>query len=145
MLLQLLIKNVYPVMSKLQLNKIHHVAIICSNYAVSKKFYTETLDLEIVKETYRAERKSYKLDLKVKDDYQIELFSFPDPAVRPSKPEACGLRHLAFEVDNIDAAISILNKRDITTEPIRVDELTGKRFTFFADPDNLPLELYEQP
>lgn len=128
----------------LRLNKIHHIAIICSNYAVSKKFYTEVLDLEIVKETFRAARNSYKLDLKINDAYQIELFSFPNPPARPSTPESCGLRHLAFEVDDIQAAIQLLNERGVTTEPVRVDELTGKQFTFFADPDGLPLEFYER-
>ena len=129
--------------SGLQLKKIHHIAIICSDYAVSKQFYTEILEMEIVRETYRAERQSYKLDLRVGGTYQVELFSFPDPASRPSRPEACGLRHLAFEVDNLDDSIAVLHKRGVVTEPIRVDELTGKRFTFFADPDRLPLELYE--
>lgn len=131
-------------MAQLKLNKVHHIAIICSNYAVSKQFYTETLDLEIIKETFRAERQSYKLDLKVNDTYQIELFSFPNPAARPSRPEACGLRHLAFEVDNIDTAVAVLNTKQVITEPVRIDEITGKRFTFFADPDGLPLELYEK-
>ena len=130
--------------STLKLNKVHHIAIICSNYETSKKFYTEILDLEVVKETFRAARNSYKLDLKVNDTYQIELFSFPDPSARPSRPEACGLRHLAFEVDDIEAAIKIVNAKGVTTEPIRIDELTGKRFTFFADPDDLPLEFYEK-
>ena len=129
---------------KLKLNNIHHVAIICSNYAASKYFYTEILGLEIVKETLRAERQSYKLDLKVNERYQVELFSFPDPPARPSRPESCGLRHLAFEVNDIEAAIQILTKKGVATEPVRVDTLTGKRFTFFADPDGLPLELYEQ-
>jgi len=129
---------------QLRLNKIHHIAIICSNYEMSKDFYTRVLDLEIVKETYRAERQSYKLDLKVNDQYQVELFSFPHPAARPSRPEACGLRHLAFEVNDIDAAIAVLHARQVTTEPVRIDEITGKRFTFFADPDGLPLELYER-
>jgi len=131
-------------MLKLKLNKIHHVAVICSNYAVSKKFYTEILGFGIIKETYRAERQSYKLDLKVNDHYQVELFSFPQPPPRPSRPEACGLRHLAFEVNSIEIAIAVLNQNGVVTEPIRVDEITGKRFTFFADPDGLPLELYEQ-
>jgi len=131
-------------MSKLNLNRVHHIAIICSDYKVSKKFYTEVLELEIVKETYRAERQSYKLDLKVHREYQIELFSFPDSPKRQSRPEAQGLRHLAFEVGNVDLAVQILNERGVTTEPIRLDELTGKRFTFFADPDGLPLELYER-
>ena len=131
-------------MPTLKLNKIHHIAIICSNYGVSKKFYTETLGLEIIKETFRAERQSYKLDLKVNDIYQVELFSFPNPAARPSRPEACGLRHMAFEVDDMDTAVRILNAKAVVTEAIRTDEITGKRFTFFADPDGLPLELYEK-
>ena len=131
-------------MPALKLNKVHHIAIICSNYQTSKHFYTAILNLEIVKETFRAARQSYKLDLKVNDTYQVELFSFPEPAARPSRPEACGLRHLAFEVDDIVAAVGILNAKGVETEAIRVDEITGKRFTFFADPDGLPLELYEK-
>ncbi len=131
-------------MQRLLFNKIHHVAVICSNYAVSKKFYTEILDLEIVGETYRETRRSYKLDLKVNEQYQVELFSFPDPPARPSQPEACGLRHLAFEVDDIEKAVAILKQRGVDTEAIRTDEITGKRFTFFSDPDGLPLELYEK-
>jgi len=131
-------------MPALKLNKIHHIAVICSNYAAAKKSYTEILELEIIKETFRAERQSYKLDLKVNGTYQVELFSFPHPPARPSRPEACGLRHLAFEVDDIDAAISILHAKGVITEPVRIDEITGKRFTFFADPDGLPLELYEK-
>lgn len=127
----------------LLLQQIHHIAIICSNYAVSKQFYTETLGLTIVQETYRAERESYKLDLKVGDHYQIELFSFPSPPARPGWPEACGLRHLAFSVDDLDTSIAHLQQKGVATEPVRVDELTGKRFTFFQDPDGLPLELYE--
>lgn len=130
-------------MTKLKLNKIHHIAIICSDYELSKKFYTEVLELEIIKETYREARHSYKLDLKVNDLYQIELFSFPSSPKRSSNPEALGLRHLAFEVDDIESAIKLIDKRGVVTEPIRVDELTGKRFTFFNDPDGLPLELYE--
>ena len=129
---------------KLQLNKIQHVAIICRDYARSKKFYTEVLQLHIVNETYREERQSYKLDLAINGHYQVELFSFPSPPPRPSRPESCGLRHLAFEVDNIDVAVRSLNDLAVYTEPIRVDEITGKRFTFFADPDGLPIELYEK-
>jgi glyoxylase I family protein len=128
----------------LKINSIHHIAIICSDYELSKQFYTQVLDFGILEETYREERESYKLDLKVNDVYQIELFSFPDPAMRPSHPEACGLRHLAFEVDDIDEAIENLLRKGVTTEPIRIDAMTGKRFTFFQDPDGLPLELYEQ-
>ncbi|WP_288425931.1 VOC family protein [uncultured Spirosoma sp.] len=124
------------------LKAIHHVAIICADYERSKQFYTETLGLTIVQETYRAERQSYKLDLAVNGHYQIELFSFPNPPARPSKPEALGLRHLAFAVTDIDAAIADLNSKGVETEPVRIDELTGKRFTFFDDPDGLPLELY---
>ena len=127
----------------MRLNKIHHIAIIASNYEVSKKFYTEILGLQVIREVYRKERDTYKLDLKLGDS-EIELFSFPNAPVRPSYPEARGLRHLAFEVDNIDEAIAELNLHGIECEPIRIDEFTGKRFTFFEDPDKLPLELYER-
>ena len=127
----------------LNISSIHHVAIICSNYSVSKKFYTELLGLEIISEYYREERKSYKLDLRI-GNVQIELFSFPDTPERVSQPEARGLRHLAFVTDDLDKSVEILKLHHVEVEPIRVDELTGKRFTFFADPDNLPLELYEK-
>jgi len=127
----------------LKLNRVHHIAIICSDYAKSKRFYTEVLGLKIVREVYREQRQSYKLDLEVGDLYQIELFSFPDPPARPSRPEAAGLRHLAFEVDDLDEAVAHISSFGVDIEPIRVDETTGKRFTFFADPDGLPLELYE--
>ena len=126
------------------LNKIHHVAIICSNYEVSKRFYTEILGLKIINETYREERKSYKLDLALNGDYIIELFSFPNPPKRPTRPEAAGLRHLAFEVDNLDKVIAHLTNHKIDVEPVRIDEITNKRFTFIADPDNLPIEFYEK-
>jgi glyoxylase I family protein len=128
----------------LKLNKIHHIAIICSNYEQSKRFYVEILGFNIIREIFREERNSYKLDLEVGGQYQIELFSFLNPTPRPSHPEAAGLRHLAFEVDDIDEAIFHLNELDVVTEPIRIDETTGKRFTFFTDPDGLPLELYEK-
>ncbi|WP_343303894.1 VOC family protein [Chitinophaga niabensis] len=128
----------------LTLNKVHHIAIICSDYERSKRFYTEVLGFEIVQETFRAARQSWKLDLALGGTYIIELFSFPDPPERPSRPEAQGLRHLAFEVDDVEAAVKALLDKQVITEPIRVDELTGKRFTFFADPDGLPLELYER-
>jgi glyoxylase I family protein len=128
----------------LKLNRVHHIAIICSDYARSKQFYTEVLGLKIVREVYREQRQSYKLDLEVGDLYQIELFSFPDPPARPSRPEAAGLRHLAFEVDDLDEAVAHIVSFGVDNmEPIRVDEFTGRRFTFFADPDGLPLELYE--
>ncbi|RBO83282.1 SMU1112c/YaeR family gloxylase I-like metalloprotein [Marinomonas aquiplantarum] len=127
----------------LKLSNIHHVAIICSDYAVSKHFYHQILGLKIIRETYRENRQSYKLDLAINDSSQIELFSFPNPPARPSRPEAQGLRHLAFAVENLDDSIDYLQQQGVATEPVRVDELTGKRFTFFADPDELPLELYE--
>ena len=126
------------------LKKVHHIALICSNYQVSKIFYTEILGLEVLKETYREARNSYKLDLALNGDYIIELFSFPNPPKRPSRPEAVGLRHLAFEVDNIEGEIQRLNDLGVATEPIRIDEFTGKQFTFLADPDELPIELYER-
>jgi glyoxylase I family protein len=128
----------------IKLNAVHHIAIICSNYAVSKKFYTEVLGFVEHAEYFREKRNSFKLDLKLGDRYWIELFSFPNPPARTSRPEGCGLRHLAFEVSNLNDAISWLNKNAVATEPVRVDEYTGKRFTFFADPDDLPLELYEK-
>jgi len=125
------------------LKNIHHIAIICSDYEVSKKFYTEVLGLTIIQEIYRSERQSYKLDLALNDNYVIELFSFPNPPKRVSRPEASGLRHLAFAVDNLEVIINHLNKNQIISEPIRIDEFTGKRFTFIADPDDLPIEFYE--
>ena len=127
----------------LQLNKIHHVAIICSDYEKSKQFYTEILGLKIIREVYREERQSYKLDLTLNDNYCIELFSFPNPPERVSRPEACGLRHLAFEVSNLDETVRFLNSKNIRSEPIRIDEFTQKSFTFIADPDQLPIEFYE--
>lgn len=122
---------------------IHHVALICSDYARSKAFYTETLGFRIIREAYRAERDSWKLDLEVSPGVSLELFSFPSPPPRPSRPEAQGLRHLAFAVPDVDAVIATLQQRGVTCEPVRVDEFTDRRFTFFADPDGLPIELYE--
>lgn len=127
----------------MKLKRIHHIAIICSNYAASKRFYTEVLGLTIQQEVYRQERQSYKLDLAVNGLYQIELFSFPGPPARVSRPEAAGLRHLAFEVDNVEQSVEHLSQHNVITEPIRVDEFTGKKFTFFSDPDGLPIEVYE--
>lgn len=121
----------------------HHVALIVSDYAKSKSFYTEILGAEIIAETYRTERQSYKLDLRFADGSQIELFSFPNPPKRVNSPEACGLRHLAFKVQNIEQAVAELAQKGVVSEPIRIDELTGKRYTFFRDPDDLPLEFYE--
>lgn len=128
----------------LPLNKVHHIAIICSDYAASKRFYTEILGLTIIQEVYRNERQSYKLDLALNGNYCLELFSFPNPPQRPSRPEAAGLRHLAFEVDDIDTTRAYLLKQNIEAEAIRVDEYTGKRFFFIADPDALPIEFYNR-
>lgn len=128
----------------LKLNRVHHIAIICSDYQTSKHFYSEVLGLKIVREVFRAERNSYKLDLEVAGQYQIELFSFPDPPARPSRPESVGLRHIAFEVDDIEVAVNHITAHHVIVEPVRFDEFTGKRFTFFADPDGLPIELYER-
>jgi len=128
----------------MKLNKVHHIAIIVSDYAKSKHFYTEILGLEFIKETFREARNSYKLDLALNGQYIIELFSFPDYVSRPSYPEALGLRHLAFEVDDIEQSAFELQAHNIPTEPICIDEITGKRFFFFTDPDGLPLEFYEK-
>lgn len=122
---------------------IHHAAIICSDYEKSKYFYVSILGLTVLAEHYREERRSYKLDLQLADKSQIELFSFDNPPTRPSYPEACGLRHLAFRVASIEAAIERLTAHHVAVEPVRIDEYTGKKFTFFSDPDGLPLELYE--
>lgn len=127
----------------MQLLSVHHAAIICSDYAASKRFYSELLGLEIIAEAYRSERQSYKLDLALPDGTQLELFSFPSPPPRPSRPEACGLRHLAFSVADVAASKQHLESLGIAVEDIRIDEYTQRKFTFFADPDGLPLELYE--
>lgn len=127
----------------ISLNKVHHIAIICSNYERSKKFYTEFLGLQIIREVYREERNSFKLDLAIGDNYVIELFSFPNPPKRVSRPEACGLRHLAFEVTNIQDTHEYCLKNEIEAEPIRIDEFTLKKFFFISDPDDLPIEFYE--
>lgn len=127
----------------MKLKKIHHVAIICSNYEVSKDFYVRVLGLKPIREVYREERGSYKLDLEVGGQYQIELFSFPNPPERASYPEAAGLRHIAFEVEDIESAVSYLKDQQLTPEPIRIDPTANKKYTFFADPDGLPIELYQ--
>lgn len=127
------------------LQRIHHTAIICGDYARSRHFYTEVLGLRIVAEHYREARRSWKLDLALPDGGQVELFSFPDAPPRPSYPEARGLRHLAFAVADLDACVAQLSAHGVAVEPLRTDEYTGQRFTFFADPDGLPLELYEVP
>jgi glyoxylase I family protein len=126
-----------------QIVAVHHVAVIASNYEVSKRFYTQVLGLPVLAETYRAERDSYKLDLALGPHSQLELFSFPKPPPRPTTPEACGLRHLALAVKDVEQAVAVLRGHGVVAEPIRVDALTHKRYTFFKDPDGLPLELYE--
>lgn len=127
----------------LNLRQIHHIAIIGSDYQASKSFYCDILGFTLVEEFYREERDSWKADLALNGQYTIELFSFPHPPARPSHPEACGLRHLAFSVDDIAQAITVLTQAGVNCEPVRIDPYTGKQFTFFADPDGLPLELYE--
>lgn len=127
----------------MQLQRIHHVAIICSDYPVSKHFYIEVLGLKVLAENYRKQRDSYKLDLALPDGGQLELFSFPNPPSRPSRPEAQGLRHLAFTVESVEDYANYLAEQGIEVEPIRIDEFTGKPYTFFSDPDGLPLELYQ--
>ena len=127
----------------LHLNKVHHIAIICSDYQRSLDFYTHVLGLRVLAEHYREERQSYKTDLALGDDYVIELFSFPSPPSRLTRPEAAGLRHLAFEVENIDESVRELDALGINHETVRTDEYTSKRFLFFQDPDGLPIELYE--
>ena len=127
----------------LVLNKVHHIAIICSNYQKSKSFYTQILGLEVLQEVYREERNSFKLDLALNGTYIVELFSFPNPPQRSSRPEACGLRHLSFEVDDIEETRDFLIQNNIFSETIRIDEYTGKQFFFIADPDDLPIEFYE--
>ncbi|MGQ3887919.1 SMU1112c/YaeR family gloxylase I-like metalloprotein [Legionella sp. CNM-1927-20] len=126
------------------LKGIHHIAIICSDYLQSKYFYTQILGLTVIRETFREERQSYKLDLALNGRYVIELFSFPAPPKRLSRPEATGLRHLAFEVNNLSVVVQELEQKGIVAEPIRIDEITHKQFTFIFDPDNLPIELYEK-
>lgn len=128
----------------LHLNKVHHIAIICSDYQKSKLFYTELLGLKEIQEIYREERNSYKLDLALNGEYIVELFSFPNPPKRASRPESCGLRHLAFEVNDIVQTRDYLVQNNITSEEIRIDEFTDKRFLFIADPDDLPIEFYEK-
>ncbi|WP_257669324.1 SMU1112c/YaeR family gloxylase I-like metalloprotein [Parapedobacter tibetensis] len=127
----------------MKISQLHHIAIICTDYEVSKKFYTEILGFAVVNEVYRKERQSFKLDLSLNGQYLIELFSFPNPPARATRPEATGLRHIAFGVDNISEWVAFLDSRNIAVEPIRIDEYTQKKFTFFNDPDRLPIELYE--
>ena len=128
----------------LKINKVHHIAVICSNYKRSLDFYTNILGFKVISENYRAGRESYKTDLALNHNYVIELFSFPNPPQRITNPEAAGLRHLALEIDDIEESAKELDKMNIEREDIRVDEYTSKRFFFFKDPDGLPIELYEK-
>jgi glyoxylase I family protein len=127
----------------MKIERLHHIAIICSDYERSKHFYTEILGFKIDNEVYRQERNSYKLDLSLNEQYLIELFSFPHPPQRPTRPEATGLRHIAFGVRDIERSVEYLISKNIAVEPIRIDEYTDRKFTFFNDPDNLPIEIYE--
>lgn len=127
----------------MNIERLHHIAIICSDYEKSKRFYVEVLGFKIDKETYRRERSSYKLDLSLNGQYLIELFSFPNPPQRPTRPEATGLRHISFGVKDIEQEVEFLHSKNIKTESIRIDESTNRKFTFFTDPDNLPIEIYE--
>lgn len=127
----------------MKLIKVHHVALIASDYKRSLRFYTDVLGLKVLSEHYRASRQSYKTDLALGDDYVLELFSFPNPPARVTNPEAAGLRHLSFLVENLDAAKEELESRGIPHEEVRVDEFTQKRFFFLKDPDGLPIEIYE--
>ncbi|HSI77494.1 MAG TPA: VOC family protein [Lunatimonas sp.] len=127
----------------MKIERLHHIAIICSDYEKSKRFYIEVLGFQIEREIYREERQSYKLDLSLNGSYLIELFSFPNPPKRPSRPESTGLRHISFGVTSIEQSIEFLESNQVSVEPVRIDEYTGKKFTFFSDPDNLPIEIYE--
>lgn len=127
----------------MNIERLHHIAIICSDYEKSKKFYIEVLGFKVEREIYREERQSYKLDLSLNGSYLIELFSFPNPPKRPSRPESTGLRHISFGVTSIEKSIEFLALNQVSVEPIRIDEFTGKKFSFFSDPDNLPIEIYE--
>jgi glyoxylase I family protein len=126
-----------------KIERLHHIAIICSDYEISKKFYIGILGFKIEREIYREERQSYKLDLSLNGSYLIELFSFPNPPKRPSRPESTGLRHISFGVTSIEESVEFLESNQVSVEPVRIDEYTGKKFTFFSDPDNLPIEIYE--
>lgn len=128
----------------IKIKRLHHIAIICKDYEKSKRFYMEVLGFKIKKEFYREDRQSFKLDLTLNEQYLIELFSFPNPPIRQTRPEATGLRHIAFEVDDLDKSVQILKKSNVIVESIRIDEFTNKKFTFLFDPDRLPIELYQK-
>ena len=127
----------------MNLSKIHHIAIIVSDYERAKEFYVDKLGFEVIRDNYRPQKEDWKLDLRVNDSTELEIFAPKNPPKRPSFPEACGLRHLAFHVDNIEEVVAELNNIGIECEPIRTDEFTNRKMTFFFDPDGLPLELHE--
>ena len=128
----------------LQLNKVHHIALICSDYEKSLEFYTHVVGCQVIAEHWREEQQSYLTKLSLNGEYVIELFSYPSPPQRPSYPEAAGLRHLAFEVDDIEEQVAELDRLGVAHEAIRTDMTTGKHFVFFNDPDDQPLEMYEK-
>ncbi|WP_350317042.1 VOC family protein [Pectobacterium aroidearum] len=127
----------------LKLLDVHHIAVIASDYERSKAFYCDVLGFTLNHEVYRDARQSWKGDLSLNGCYTIELFSFPHSPARVSRPEACGLRHLAFAVADVEQAVASLEQSGVICEPVRIDPETQQRFTFFSDPDGLPLELYE--
>ena len=127
----------------MNLSKVHHIAIIVSDYEAAKDFYVNKLGFSVIRENYRSERKDWKLDLRVNEHTELEIFAEENPPKRVNRPEACGLRHLAFCVDNVEQTMNELAEAGIECEPIRVDSYTGKKMTFFHDPDGLPLELHE--
>ena len=127
----------------MELDAIHHVAIIVSDYEKSRAFYTELLGFPIIRENYRPEKRDWKLDLRLNDTTELEIFAPENPPKRVNRPEACGLRHLAFAVRDVERTVRELTERGIACEPIRKDAFTGKKMTFFFDPDGLPLELHE--
>lgn len=138
------LRHVINIIRCMKLNKIHHVAVLCSDYAKSKAFYSEVLGLEVLSENYRAERESYKTDLALNGEFVVELFSFPHPPKRLSRPEAAGLRHLAFEVDDVEATLAEVAAKGVPHEQVRIDPFSGKKFVFCFDPDDLPIEFYER-
>ncbi len=127
----------------MNLSNLHHVAIIVSDYAVSRDFYVNKLGFSIIRENYRPKKNDWKLDLKLNETVELEIFAPKDPPKRLSYPEACGLRHLAFHTENIEETVKELNEKGIVCETIRIDSITGKKMTFFSDPDGLPIELHE--
>lgn len=127
----------------MKLNSVHHVAIIVSDIEKAREFYVEKLGFEVIRENYRKERGDWKLDLRVDEHTELEIFVEKNPPKRVNRPEACGLRHLAFRVESVEETVKELAEMGIECEPIRTDSYTGERMTFFFDPDGLPLEIHE--